>query len=55
MSKRYFYVFDKVTSGDKIWIEKFKNCSSVFSESVKDRVMKFSVMIDLSIWVANRG
>jgi hypothetical protein len=36
-------------------IEKFKNCFSIFSETMKDRVMKFSVMIDLSIRVADRG
>jgi hypothetical protein len=33
-------------------IEKFKNCFSIFSEIVKDRVMTFSDMIDLSIGVA---
>ena len=30
-------------------IEKFKNCFSIFSGTVKDRVMKFSGMTDLSI------
>ena len=28
---------------------KFKNCISIFSETVKDRVKKFSEMSDLSI------
>jgi hypothetical protein len=35
--------------------EKFKNWFSIFSETVKDRVMPFSVMIDISIGVADRG
>jgi hypothetical protein len=33
-------------------IKKFKYCFSIFSEIVKDRVMKFSDTIDLSIGVA---
>ena len=34
-------------------VEKFKNCSSIFSETVKDKVMKFSGMIDLLIGMCN--
>jgi hypothetical protein len=32
-------------------VEKLKNCFSLFSKTVKDRVMKFSGMIDISFWV----
>ena len=32
-----------------------KNCVSIFSKTVKDRVMKFSAMIDISIGVCNFG
>jgi hypothetical protein len=39
----------------KYGVEKFKNSFSIFSETVKDRVMKFSGMIDLSIGVCNWG
>jgi hypothetical protein len=35
--------------------EIFKNCSSIFSETVKDKVMKFSGMIDLLIGICNWG
>jgi hypothetical protein len=35
--------------------EKFKNWFYIFSKTMKDRVMKFSVMIDLSIGVVHRG
>ena len=36
-------------------VHKFKNCFSIFSGTVKDRVKKFSGMTDLSIGVADRG
>jgi hypothetical protein len=35
--------------------KKFKNFISISSQMVKDRVMKVSGMIDLSIGVADRG
>jgi hypothetical protein len=35
-------------------VEKFKNSLSISSETGKDRVMKFSGMIDFSIEVCNR-
>ena len=35
--------------------KKFKNSISISSKMVKDRIMKVSGMIDLSIGVANRG
>jgi hypothetical protein len=52
MSRVILNDFEKVTSGHKIlsWeIQKF----SIFSKIVKDRVMVFSGMIDLSICVYN--
>jgi hypothetical protein len=36
-------------------IEKFKICFSIFSETMKSIVMKFSVTIDVSIGVAEKG
>ena len=36
-------------------VEEFKNCFSIFSEAVKDRVLIFSGMTDLSFRVVNRG
>ena len=36
-------------------VHKFKNCFSIFSEMVKDRAMKFSEMIDISIRVCKGG
>ena len=39
----------------KYGVEKFKNSFSIFSETMKNIVMKFSVTIDLSIGVAVMG
>jgi hypothetical protein len=36
-------------------VGEFKNCFSIFSEAVKDRVLIFSGMTDLSFRVVNRG
>jgi hypothetical protein len=38
----------KLTSGDEIWSWEIQKFISIFSETVKDRVIKFSLMIDLS-------
>ena len=38
----------KITSGDEIWSWEIQKMISIFSETVKDRVIKFSLMIDLS-------
>ena len=38
----------KITSGDEIWSWKIQKLISIFSETVKDRVIIFLLMIDLS-------
>jgi hypothetical protein len=38
----------KITSSDEIWSWAIQKLISIFSETVKDRVIKFSLMIDLS-------
>jgi hypothetical protein len=43
--------FGKITSGYEIWSWEFQNLISISSETVKDRVIKVSLMIDLSIGV----
>jgi hypothetical protein len=44
-------IFKKTPTVMRYRVHKFKNCFSIFSNMVKDRVMKFSGMINISIRV----
>jgi hypothetical protein len=47
--------FGKITSGDEIWSWEIQKLISIFSETVQDRVIKFLLMVDLSIGVCDWG